>query len=233
MELSNKKVLITGSTDGLGKELAKSLIGKGSQVVIHGREESKVKHTVEELGALEAVICDFNNPQTIANAFSKIKKLDILINNAGVWLEGDTVGASHEKIMEIINVNLSSHLGVTRILLPVLQKAEFGQVLNVVSIAGIEIPSGYYHTIYSAAKFGMQAFSEATAKEFHNKNLRVMGFYPGGMETKIFDKAGNDYKGHEPWMFDPKESVEAIIFMLTRDSKINVKRLDLVNHLEK
>jgi short-subunit dehydrogenase len=59
-----------------------------------------------------------------------------------------------------------------------------------------------------------------------------MGYYPGGMETKLFKKAGNDYKEHEPWMFDPQESVEAIIFMLTRNKKINVKRMDLINQLE-
>jgi hypothetical protein len=60
-----------------------------------------------------------------------------------------------------------------------------------------------------------------------------MGYYPGGMETKLFKKAGIPYKTHEPWMFDPQESVEAIIFMLTRDPKLNIKRMDLINHLQK
>lgn len=77
----------------------------------------------------------------------------------------------------------------------------------------------------------MQGFSEATAKEFEGKNLRVMGYYPGGMGTKLFFKAGESYKDNEPWMFDPEESVEAIIFMLTRNEKVNIKRLDLINQL--
>ena len=49
----------------------------------------------------------------------------------------------------------------------------------------------------------------------------------------ISSKRPNDYQKHEPWMFDPQESVEAIMFMLTRDPKLNVKRMDLINHLQK
>ena len=62
---------------------------------------------------------------------------------------------------------------VTRALLPVLKKSEFGQIVNVSSIAGVEIPEGYYHTIYSATKFGVQAFSEALAKEFYLSLIHI------------------------------------------------------------
>lgn len=223
--LKNKNILITGSTDGLGKKLATALLQEGANVIIHGRDKDKVGEG--------GIVCDFNNPESITKAFSNINKLDVLINNAGTWLEGNTVDATPEKILELVNVNLASYLLVTRTLLPVLEKSEFGQILNVVSVAGIEIPFDYYHTIYSATKFGLQGFSEAIAKEFGNKNIRVMGFYPGGMETPLFKKAGNDYDDHEPWMFDPQESVEAITFMLTRDPKVNIKRMDLINHLQK
>lgn len=231
MNLSNKIILITGSTDGLGKKLAQELTHAGAKVIIHGRDSQKVAETVQELGAHDGVVCDFNQPELIPAAFAQITKLDILINNAGTWLEGATTEARLETILQLVHVNLASHLVTTRTLLPILEQAEFGQILNVVSVAGIEIPFDYFHTIYSATKFGMQAFSEATAKEYMNKNIRVMGFYPGGMETKLFEKAGDDYQPHEPWMFDPQESVEAMMFMLTRNQKVNIKRLDLVNQL--
>lgn len=237
--LFEKRVLVTGSTDGLGRKIAQELARREAHVIVHGRDRNKARNVVQELkniypeGEYEAVVCDLNKLDSIEPTFSGIKHLDILINNAGVWLEGNTVDAKQDKIIELLNVNLCSPLLITRTLLPVLQKSDFGQILNVVSIAGVEIPAGYYHTIYSATKFGVQAFSEALEKEFDNKKLRIMGYYPGGMETNIFKKAGNDYKTHEPWMFDPQESVEAIMFMLTRDTKINVKRMDLINHLQK
>lgn len=236
--LAGKKVLVTGSTDGLGRKIALELARREADVIVHGRDKQKADNVVKELrnirsgGKYETIVCDLNKLDSIESAFSGVKSLDILINNAGIWQEGNTADVSQEKIIEIMNVNLGAPLLTTRVLLPVLQKSKFGQILNVVSIAGVEIPSGYFHTIYSATKFGLQAFSEALEKEYDNKRLRIMGYYPGGMETNLFKKAGNDYKTHEPWMFDPQESVEAIMFMLTRDPKLNVKRMDLINHLQ-
>ncbi|MBI5356746.1 SDR family NAD(P)-dependent oxidoreductase [Candidatus Collierbacteria bacterium] len=237
--LVGKKALVTGSTDGLGRKIALELAKQKADVIVHGRDVKKADSVVKELigiypdGKFESIVCDLNKSGSIEPVFSGVKNLDILINNAGIWQEGKTLDVKAERIIEIVNVNLSAPLLIARTLLPVLQKSQFGQILNVVSVAGIEIPSGYFHTIYSATKFGLQAFSEALEKEYDNKQLRIMGYYPGGMETNLFKKAGNDYKAHEPWMFDPQESVEAIIFMLTRDPKLNVKRMDLINHLQK
>lgn len=239
MNLQNKTILVTGSTDGLGHKLVLELAKQKANVIVHGKDSNRITQVLNELrsinlvGNYSSILCDFNNLASIKEEFGKIEKLDILINNAGVWLEGESVRAEHEKIIELIHVNLGAPILVTRSLLPILKAANFGQILNVSSIAGVEIPLDYYHTYYSATKFGLQAFTESMAKEFDNKQLRVMGYYPGGMETSLFKKAGLTYKVHEPWMFDPQESVEAIIFMLTREPKVNIKRMDLINHLQK
>ena len=230
--LENKKILITGSTDGLGKLLAMELDKLGAEVIIHGKDKSKIEKTVDGLSnSKKSVLCDLRNTKEVKEKFSEIKELDILINNAGIWAEGNTIDITEERIIELVNVNLASYLLTTRTLLPTLLKSNFSQLLNVVSVAGIEIPFDYYHTIYTATKYGLQGFSEAMAKEFEGKNMRVMGFYPGGMSTNMCMKAGEDYKIDETWMFDPIESVEAILFMLTRNPKVNVKRMDLINHL--
>jgi short-subunit dehydrogenase len=237
-DLQGKTVLITGSTDGLGRKLALELARRDVNVVVHGRSQEKIDPIIQELklvspkGVFSSVVCDLNQPSSIAQSFSSIKHLDILVNNAGVWQEGDTIKETQEKIIQVMNVNLGAVMLVTCSLLPTLLKAEFSQILCVSSVAGVTLPEGYFHTIYTATKWGVQAFSEALQKEYDNKKLRVMGYYPGGMETKLFVKGGIAYKDHEPWMFDPQESVEAILFMLTRDPKINVKRMDLINHLE-
>jgi 3-oxoacyl-[acyl-carrier protein] reductase len=234
LDLRNKKILITGSSDGLGKQLAIELSKLGSKIILHGRNEQKIK---DVLGKLKGeghiyIVCDFNNPKDIEEKFSEIKELDVLVNNTGIWDERDTIEIEPEKIIEMINVNTASYLLVSRVLLPVLLKSEYAQILNTISVAGYELPEGYAHTTYTATKYALQGYSEAMQKEFHNKNLRVMGYYPGGMNTNIFNSAGNDYTDHEPWMFDVMESVEAMIFMLTRNRKICLKRMDLVNHLE-
>lgn len=231
--LASKRILVTGATDGLGLAIARELVKQNVQLIIHGRSAEKIaqtKNVLERLGAtrVETLLCDLQDTDTITQAFSKIDQLDVLINNAGVWLEGNTIDAKPEKIIELTNVNMLAPLLITRILLPRLLSSSFGQILNIVSVAGIEIPSGYYHTIYTATKYAMQGFTEGLAKEFAFKNLRVMGIYPGGMKTDIFKKAGNTYKENEPWMFDPQETAEAVVFMLTRDKAVDVKRLDII-----
>lgn len=238
MNLKGKTALITGATDGLGKLLAINLGKLGCNLIIHGRNKQKLDNLQENLIktnsniSVTQVLCDFNSPDTIETTFAKITNLDILINNAGVFTEGDTIDVSSKRIIELVNVNLLSCLLVTKTLLPILRQSDYAQILNVSSIAGVEIPQEYFHTIYSATKFGVQAFTEALAKEYYNSNIRVMGYYPGGMNTDLFKKAGLDYQKNEPWMFDVQESVEAIIFMLTRDKRINIKRMDLINQIE-
>ncbi|EKD80747.1 MAG: Short chain dehydrogenase [uncultured bacterium] len=237
-DLKNKTVLVTGSTDGLGRLLALELARQGANAIVHGRTVEKTNKIIQELkeinsvGMFSSVVCDLNKPESIHEAFTQVKNLDILVNNAGVWQEGNTIEVDPNKIIEVLNVNLGAPMLVTRTLLPVLLKSSFSQILNTSSIAGVTLPEGYYHTIYTATKWGLQAFTEAMAKEYDGKNLRVMGYYPGGMNTKLFVKGGIDYKEDESWMFDPQESVEALIFMLTRNPKINLKRMDLINHLE-
>lgn len=237
--LSGKTVLITGSTDGLGKALALRLASRGAELILHGRNEKKLTSLSDEISkisntkSINTILCDLNSIDDIFGKFTTIKSLDIVINNAGLWLEGNTIEATPERIIELNNINLLAPMLITRALIPVLQKSNFGQIINISSVAGVEIPSGYFHTIYSATKIGLQGFTEALVKEFENTNIRVMGFYPGGMETDLFKKAGENYEKHEPWMFDVNESVDAIEFMLTRSTKVNLKRLDLFNHLQK
>lgn len=233
IDLKDQHILITGATDGLGLSIAKELSTYNPHLIIHGRTQEKVEQTKKDLNELGAknsdvLVCDLTKTEEIAATFAEIDTLDILINNAGVWLEGNTIDASPEKIIELTQVNMLAPLLITKTLLPKLLHASFGQILNVVSIAGVEIPSGYFHTIYTATKYAMQGFSEGMSKEFAFRNLRVMGYYPGGMKTNIFKKAGNTYKNDEPWMFDPKESAEAIAFMLTRSPDVNIKRMDLI-----
>jgi short-subunit dehydrogenase len=237
LSLENKNILITGSSDGLGKLLAIELAKHKSNIILHGKNEDKLKHILNEIQKIypshnhSYVVCDLNHPETIKEKFSSIAKLDILVNNAGVWEEGNTIDISLERITELVNVNLSSYLLISKLLLPNLLKSDFSQILNVISISGYEVDVNITHTIYQATKYALQGFSEAMTKEFTNQNLRVMGFYPGGMVTGLFKKAGCKYKTVEPWMFDPMESVEAIIFMLTRNQKVNIKRLDLITHM--
>src|SRR6185312_8828070 len=103
LSLSGKTVLITGSTDGLGKALATKLLEQHAHVIIHGRSQEKIDQTINELRelypthAIHSLLCDLTDTDAVKREFSTIKTLDILVNNAGVWLDGATTNASLEK----------------------------------------------------------------------------------------------------------------------------------------
>src|SRR5258705_3291162 len=114
-DLKNKRILITGSSDGLGKLLAIELAKLGAEMIVHGRNSEKANAVLDQLKEIssanhEAIVCDLSKPETISEAFKQITKLDILINNAGLWAEGDTIDTTPERIIEMVNVNLTSYL---------------------------------------------------------------------------------------------------------------------------
>lgn len=231
--LANKRILITGATDGLGLAIAKELIKHKAHLIIHGRSSKRIEQTIKELHQLgaekvDSLLCDLTKVETIVPAFSEIDTIDVLINNAGVWQGGNFMDMSVDTITQLTHVNMLAPLSITQTLLPRLLASDFGQILTVVSLDGAVIPHEYFGAVYVATKYAMQGFTESLVKEFYRKNLRIMGYYPGGMRTNIFKKAKSTYKENEPWMFDPKESAEAVAFMLTRDKSVNVKRMDLI-----
>ena len=195
--LAGKKALVTGSTDGLGRKIVLELARREANIIVHGRDRKKVDGVVKELreiyprGKFGKIVCDLNKLDSIEPAFSGIRNLDILVNNAGAWLEGNTADAKLEKIIELVNVNLGAPLLITRTLFLGAAKSQFGQILNVVSIVELKL-GGFYHTIYSATKFGLQALAKPWKK---NMTINSSGLWDitGGMETNLFKKP-NDYQ---------------------------------------
>src|SRR5581483_8095422 len=101
IDLKNKHILITGSTDGLGKATAVSLAKLGAQIILHGKEKEKLETTVREVQKVSqhpvaSVLCNLTDEKEILKQFSLIKKLDILINNAGIWYTGSTAAMPPE-----------------------------------------------------------------------------------------------------------------------------------------
>ncbi|MDQ6985442.1 MAG: SDR family NAD(P)-dependent oxidoreductase [Candidatus Dojkabacteria bacterium] len=113
---------------------------------------------------------------------------------------------------------------MTREVIDRMMANKYGQILNVSSIAGIE-PSGDWG-VYTATKYAVRGFTDSLKKEFEDKAIKVMGFYPGGMNTEIFKTAGFDSL-NEPWMMDVNEAAEIVVFMLTRSIDVSMDHVEV------
>lgn len=189
-----KNIIITGGDDGLGKAIAKLLGDKNNIITISKTEENAMRIS-KEIPSAECYACDITKSdevdKTIKTIIENQGDIDILINNAGVWLAGDLTENSYEQISNCIDVNTKGPIYMTKAILPNMYEQGKGLIINVCSQASFD--SDNFSTVYNASKWAMRGFNRSIQKDVSKKGIKVTGFYPGFMQTNIFKKAGNDY----------------------------------------
>jgi len=204
--------LITGASSGIGRAMALSLAKKVSKLILVARREDLLNELKSELLllhpklAVEVLVYDVNDPELIP-AIEKVsnKKIDILINNAGLAIGREKVETSHFSDWEqMISTNVTSNFKMAHLVVPWMLKHGGGDIINLCSVAGfLTYPGG---AVYCATKHAVHAFTRVLREETAGKNIRVMQISPGMVNTEFStvrykgDKALADktYEGMEP-----------------------------------
>jgi NADP-dependent 3-hydroxy acid dehydrogenase YdfG len=204
-------IVITGASDGLGEALARKL-AKDHQVVMLARNELALQKIAEETGA-DYIVCDVRDPDSVEDAFKTISEkfgqIDALINNAGIIVNGDLTETDNATIKDVIETNATGAMYVAKQTLVAMKPAGKGQIINVISRSGISTHSG--RSIYNASKWAMTGFTKAIQDEAAEYGVRVTGFYPGTIKTKLFEKAGIELTGKVMELDDVVKTVEYIL----------------------
>tara|TARA_B100000035_G_scaffold233967_1_gene202235 strand:- start:3089 stop:3820 length:732 start_codon:yes stop_codon:yes gene_type:complete len=201
-----KVAFISGANRGIGFETAKKLAETGVQVILGSRDLNKGKEAVEKLNALGIEVdltqydaLDLEAPQKVFDYISeKYKKLDILINNAGVLLTGDlfvtnSSTVSDKDIKDTFQTNLFSVISLTQKLLPLIKKSDAGRIVNVSTIlSSLTLHSAKDSPIspakefaYNASKTALNAFTIHLANELKDTNIKVNSGHPGWVKTEL------------------------------------------------
>jgi NADP-dependent 3-hydroxy acid dehydrogenase YdfG len=225
MELKGQTAIVTGASDGMGKEIALALAGRGVNVAPVARNEAKLEEVARQIGKLGVktghYVCDIGDNEQVEKCgqqiFSDFGGVNILINNAGVWqklnyLEDIPV----EEIERVMRINLIGLIQMTRVVLPKLKEADEAAIINISSRSGVTAQPG--QTIYCASKWGVRGLTEVLKVDLEKTNVRVAGVYPAGIATKILEKAGDKISTEE--FSDPKDVAEIIVFMLSRPKNL-------------
>lgn len=190
MDLNKKIVVITGSSEGLGLELAKQFLQEGSQVIISSRDKDKLLKAAKDIGAvpIAADVSKEKQVQSLASQVSEqLGRIDIWINNAGVWYKhGSVLDLDMKKVHDIFEVNVFGTMYGTREALRIMQKQEQGTIMNILSVSALSGRPG--SSSYCASKFAADGFTKSIREEVREKNITVISVYPGGMKTKFFDE---------------------------------------------
>lgn len=213
-----KTILITGASDGIGKSLAIKLANEGYGVILCGRDEDRLNEVASMCGAQTQVLAfDLNNAEQRKEAVSKIKDLDVLVNNAGVWHKvGGLETIDDETVEQVINTNLTSQILFTKALLPLIKDKAGASIINIISKSGIIAQDG--QSVYTASKWGMRGFTDVLRSDTKQNAVRVGAVYQSGTNTDMFKKAGDDFPVET--FTEPDDLADVILFMLSRPEKL-------------
>jgi NAD(P)-dependent dehydrogenase (short-subunit alcohol dehydrogenase family) len=234
----SKVWLITGSSRGLGRALAEAVLAAGHKLVATARDPAQLADLVERYGdQVRTCALDVTDPQAAGNAVeaavSAFGRLDVLVNNAGYGNIGSIEDTGLQDIRAQIETNLFGVINVTKAAIPLMREQRSGHIIQLSSVGGRVGAMG--RAAYSAAKWGVEGFSEVLAKEMAPLGIKVTIVEPGGFRT---DFAGSstklnegrpeyattvgaaarfqrDYDGKQPG--DPAKAAVVIIQMATMD----------------
>lgn len=184
----NKIVLVTGASRGIGREIAEKLAQKGYQVIAnYNKSEEKAKELKEKNPNIDIYKADVSKRDDVHKMLEyimqKYKKIDVLVNNAGISISGVFTDVTDEEWNKIINNNLYSVFCTTQEVLPNMIARKEGCIINISSIWGIVGSS--CETIYSVAKAGVDGMTKSLAKELGPSNIRVNSIAPGIIDTEM------------------------------------------------
>ncbi len=190
--ISNKVVVITGGAKGLGRAMASGFVKKGARVVIFDRDKEALQLAVDGLDITgfvvdvtsEVEVMTFANK--VASAFGRI---DIWINNAGIWMPQDILeDVNLEKAQELFQINVFGTIHGTRAAVRQmkLQRGE-GTIVNIVSTTAFDGMNGSSGSMYVASKYALRGLTNVLRDELKDTHIQVIGVYPGGIKTDIFE----------------------------------------------
>ncbi|MCL5030997.1 MAG: SDR family NAD(P)-dependent oxidoreductase [Bacteroidetes bacterium] len=239
--LTNKIVFITGATSGIGKACAEEFAKEGANLILSARRIDKLNEISESLKNKYGIKTysfklDVRNAEEVRRTISSLpeewRKIDILINNAGLArgyskiVDGEI---SHWE--EMIDTNVKGLLYVTRQILPLMVERKSGHVINIGSTAGHEVyPNG---NVYCATKFAVNALTQAIRMETIDKNIRVTTVDPGMVLTNFSnvrfsgdtERANKIYEGVKP--LTAEDVARTILFCATQPEHVNISEIIL------
>jgi len=189
LQLRDKRVLITGSSSGIGEGIAKALAQEGATVVVHGRNEEKTNRVAQEIakcgGKALMVVGDLSTDegayQVVEKVQSSLGGVDILVNNAGIFGNHTWMGSSPDNWAEIYNVNVVSMVRLIQLLVPEMKHLGWGRIIQITS--GLAINPFAIRPDYEASKAAIMNLTVSLSKELAETSITVNSVSPGLIAT--------------------------------------------------
>ena len=230
-ELRQQVALVTGASRGIGLAIARTLAGKGCNLVITGRDEQALRRIGRELASRKIQIlvqsCEVRDPQSVDDLFRVLRRqfqrLDILINNAGIAHANLTVDKLPLPVwQDVIDTNLTGAFLVTQAALAIMKRG--GTIVNNLSIAANRVFAGC--SAYNASKHGALGFTSTLREELRPRGIRVIALLPGATGTDIWKTLWPQAPRNK--MMSPATVAEAVVNALLLPPNATVETLEIL-----
>ena len=189
-DLTGKRALVTGSSQGIGFALAQGLAAAGAQIVLNGRDAGKLAEAAARIPGAATLAFDATDHDAVRNAVdcfeAEVGPIDILVNNAGIQHVASIEDFPVERWDAIIAINLTSAFHTSRLALPAMQAANWGRIINVASVHGLV--GSAQKSAYVAAKHGIVGLTKVTALENAASGVTCNAICPGWVLTPLVQK---------------------------------------------
>ena len=228
--LSGKVALITGASRGIGLAIARVLAAEGCHLIVAGRTTSTLKKAGRELTRRRIRVltqaCDVRDPQSVkilaAAARKQFRRVDILINNAGITQPSLFVEKlDYATWKDVIDTNLNGMFLVTHGILPLMRRG--GTIVNNLSLAATRVFAGM--SAYDASKYGALGFTDTLREELRSKGIRVIALIPGATDTEIWETLWPDAPRKK--MMSPETVASAVVSALSLPENSTVDEIKL------
>lgn len=188
LELIDKKVLISGSTAGIGYAIAERFLKEGAEVIINGRTKESVNTSIESLknstksAKISGVAADFSKVEDVNRLISIVPEIDILINNAGIFEPKSFEEIPDEDWFRFFELNVMSGVRLSRHYLPKMLQKNWGRIIFISSESGVFIPEEMIH--YGMTKTAQISISRGLAELTKGTNVTVNSILPGPTKSK-------------------------------------------------
>lgn len=211
IKFNNKVVLITGATSGIGEATAEVFAKANAQLMLTGRDEEKLAYLTSSLQkdnstvrSLTGDITDAQFRESLINeTIQKFRKLDVLVNSAGIIASGTIESTTIEQFDQMMDVNLRSVFHLCQLAIPYLEKTN-GNIVNLSSVAGLRSFPGLLS--YCVSKAALDQFTRCTALELAPKKIRVNAVNPGVVVTNLHKRGGWNDKKYEQFLEHSKST---------------------------